>query len=423
MYRIISPALLLLVFLVTGTAGATTREEANAFFLQGVEAFRNDDFLSAREHFRNARCLGMDSPGLYYNLGVASYRLNEFSEAEEAFSSLQDNQAWRGLAFYNIALIAERQDNTQRARELYRAAWQTGDGRVSYLAEQALERLGDKAPPYAVFLSLSLGHDGNVTFSPEQSSADDADQFANLYINARYDLSPDWHLEGSIYSRRNAAINEFDTSFYDVAARRSKQYGAWYGTQGGKITTQFLDGERYQTAYGGGVFFWRPLTESQLLGTGMDIDRIEAGNNFEYLDGWRVRGHLRWVTAVSAGQLQSSYRMEFNDRSDLRSDENFASFSPLRHRARLSLRYPINLWTVTSTVSYEHSHYQRRYRIDDDAIQRKDDALTFSMRADRYVRTNWVLFGQVDYTDNHSSLETNRYQRHEFQLGMELLLP
>ncbi|MBZ2188966.1 hypothetical protein K8B33_07650 [Alcanivorax sp. JB21] len=423
MRTVISPALLLLVLFVAGISDAIARDDANTSFQQGVEAFRNDDFLGARDYFLRARNLGMESPGLYYNLGVASYRLRDYATAEDAFLSLQDNQAWRGLAFYNIALIAERQADPQRAREFYRNAWHTGDSRVSYLAEQALDRLGDKPPGYAVFLSLSLGHDSNVTFSPEQSSADDADQFANAYVNARYDLNPDWHLEGSAYGRRNASINEFDTSFYDAAIRRSKRFGEWHGAVGAKVTTQFLDGEKYQTAYGSDAFFLRSVSDSTFVGAGLDVDRVQAGSNFEYLDGWRVRGHMRWSTPVQAGRLQSAYRIEANDRSDLRSEDDFASFSPLRHRLRLSLRYPINLWTVTSTLGYEHSHYQRRYRIGDERVQRLDDMLTVSLRADRYIRTNWVLFGQIDYTDNDSTIANNRYQRHEFQLGLEILVP
>src|SRR5688572_23158740 len=106
-------ALALCLCLAPGPAAAADRTQV---FDDAVAAFRAGDYDAALRSFLVARHLGLDTPGLRYNLGVTYYRLQRYAEAQAAFEALSHDPLWSALAHYNLGLVAQRMGNLGEAR-------------------------------------------------------------------------------------------------------------------------------------------------------------------------------------------------------------------------------------------------------------------------------------------------------------------
>lgn len=126
----------------------------------GNRAYRDGDYASAVERYREARAKRPEDPRLSYNLGTALLRLGESDLASERLIESLDAQSpeLRARAFYNLgnALIqrggAENAEALRSAIEVYRRSLLLDSGRADArwnleLALRRLEALESAQPP------------------------------------------------------------------------------------------------------------------------------------------------------------------------------------------------------------------------------------------------------------------------------------
>ena len=108
---------------------------------QGVELFRAGSLAEARDRLLQAHKTGIETPSLYYNLGVVCYQLGDHQAAEQWFRRLLDGPE-QALARYNLGLVALADGRGPAARRWFRSVLE-GDApeKIRSLAAQQLARL------------------------------------------------------------------------------------------------------------------------------------------------------------------------------------------------------------------------------------------------------------------------------------------
>ena len=93
-------------------------------FDKGNEAFAEADYPGAIQHFRTALALDPRSADIWYNLGLAYYRMADFEQSVDAFEQARELAPTRPEFHYNLALAYhERYDlpAAHRSYQLYLA--------------------------------------------------------------------------------------------------------------------------------------------------------------------------------------------------------------------------------------------------------------------------------------------------------------
>lgn len=125
---------------------------ASELFADGNRLFRDDLYWAALLRYREAAEAGMDTPLLYYNIGVAHYRAKQHVRARDA---LQKSAAYGPLAaisHYNLGLNAYAIGDLDEALRWFRRARdQEERPDIRRLARRAIRQLQDEidasAPP------------------------------------------------------------------------------------------------------------------------------------------------------------------------------------------------------------------------------------------------------------------------------------
>lgn len=97
------------LLLLTLTAGCSNSREPSDpsvlhFFQKGTQAFAAEDYQRAILHFRRALALEPTAPDIYYNLGLAYYRVGDYQAAVGAYRKAIDLDRKFSEAHYNLAL-------------------------------------------------------------------------------------------------------------------------------------------------------------------------------------------------------------------------------------------------------------------------------------------------------------------------------
>ncbi len=430
-------ATLLLLVLAAGPVAAAPPGVGH--FSQGVTAYQKGSYARAIEHFEAARRAGLSSPSLLYNLGVAHYRLGHFAEARAAFRELATDPRNSGLAHYNLGLIDLRQDRTGAARDHFRTAFRVaGDDRIQGLAQERLaelrEKTGPPSPaenPFNALVSVELGFSDNVTLAPDDivSSSDTDDWLLEGLAAATFQALGD-HRDGlqvkaSAYSVRYADLDGFDQSFLRAGPEWDMDLGPWATDLAAYHDWVYLDGETFERVLTGEVDTRRTLSEAIKLRLRYRLSRIEGAGPFDYLSGARHR--LAVEGQIDGGGPWSGnlgYEIEFNDREDLSSGQEFTSASPTRHDLSARVNRAWGPWRARARAEIRFSHYP------DPDVTQTATGLEHTTREDTRLRVAaglsrklpwWGLhaFGEYEHTRNGSNIEAYHYRANVYSAGLE----
>jgi tetratricopeptide (TPR) repeat protein len=422
-------ALLCMTFVPVSTVTAQSPEQA---YREAVEAFEAGRYEAARDGFLAARRGGMDTPALSYSLGATWYRLGANDRAAEEFGRLLAEPRWRHLAHYNLGLIARRQGDEAEARRHFRAASQSTDAGLAQLARRALGEDRESVPARgtpAGLLSLGVGHDSNVTLSPDAGIlgvSDDADSFLEALATGRLYLTPDaqrpLRLDGAILMREYLDVDRFDETALLLGLFQESRYRDWNLQWGGSLDTVYIDGRHFQDVVSFKGEGRRPVGTAQTLALGYALSRIEAANRYDYLTGWRHRLQGEWRLPVGEARMRLGYTLDINDRKDLSEGGEFASYSPVRHllhaQADTDLNEHLN---VRGRLEYHHSRYRDPHRLGGLTRTREDELWLISLRGSWRLERDWALFADVSHSVNDSSLREYEYDRTVVMGGVEYL--
>ena len=417
----------------------TASADASGLFRAGADAFSAGDYETAAEYFRQAESEGMDSPNLYYNMGLSDFRAGHLGEAGTAFERLAEYPDWRHMAFYNLGRIAEARNNVAAASDYYRKAIDEGpDSKVAQLARIRLRELELDAKPsdhgasgrWNGVAMLAAGYDDNVVLAPEDDGFEDisreSDAFADAYVYGNTWLAGDSakgiRFDAGAYGRFYAKETDYHFASLFAGISRYNQHPVWRTQLGFFIDVDFTGDGYYASTPSFRMGLEREIGRFDLL-LSNELAWIEAEDDYGYLSGLRNR-----TAAEIAGRLQNAlvyagYEFEYNRRDDLRIGDEFYSYSPLRNRVHAQVDHPLfGDWSIRVRGEYRKSIYpdaNRVIRRDGSVIRdrREDDRLMFSVRTMYAMTRDLDLFAEYRHTDNDSNFSEYTYTGNQVMIG------
>lgn len=429
--------LLLLALWVPATAASPTLDGRQAM-AEGVQFFRAGNLAEARDRLEEAHKAGLESPSLYYNLGVVCYQLQDYPTAERWFRRLL-NGPERALARYNLGLVALADGREPAAQGWFRSALE-GDApeKIRGLAEQQLAKLEPNPEPSKknggsseAFFSLGGGYDSNLSATPEDSPSNRGSGFAELAVAGSVDYSfneTSWlSWDGLGFSVNYPNDTEFNQQIVQGRMAVMTTRGSWsVGVRPG-ISRSWLGGDELETRLG--LELLAHNRSCFLIGAldcrfSLAADRVDAGTGYRAYDGqwYQLRAGSRY--AVGHLDVGAEYRLEANNRQDLQATDYFASVSPTRHEWLLDASYRTSPdWKVGAEVSVRYSRYRDPHQwleSGEPVVRRRTDLLTgLGLVSEYTLDRNWLLRPQWLFRHQDSRLDDYDYQRHTLQLSLE----
>ena len=416
--RVLVPLLIAAYLASTPCAAAAEARSASEAFAAATAAFAEEDYLLALAYFEEARKQGADGAAIHYNIGVCHYRLGHYSNAAAEFALIAESYPeMRGLAEYNLGLIAQKQgDQAGAATHFRQALSDSRDEKVRFLARRQLG-MEEPAPPpppgqWLTLVDGRVGHDDNVLLLAEeiplpdgQSAESSFTEFWALVSGPVYS-TPGFRFDGSVYAIRYPDASIFDQNVLRLGALYEWRWGKWRAEAGPHISHSTLDGETFERRLGAGVRFRRDIGSGTAVGFRYVREEIDnGGDRFEAFEGSRDRLEARLDHKVAHGRLTAAYVLESNDRFG-------AGVSP--ERTKLSVRYRHDFgaeWVGDAEVSLRESLF------DELAEPRDEDLSELSLALTRNLPRGWQVGGALSFSDNDSDVETVVYRRNRVSFG------
>ena len=405
-------------------ADTNPRDQLNA----GIQAAKEGRYQQALNHFLKAQKAGLDTPGLSYNLAVTYYRLSEYQKARELFLTLARKPKSRQLAYFNLGLVTNRQNNEAEAVKWFRQAYRSkGEPRIQAMAAEALKRLGVRPQPKSSwngFARTGLMYDSNVTLANDTLTGitRTSDTAAELIASASGWLTGNrrggLQLSTGGYLLKYQTQNRNDFSQLNASLGRYDLWGDWQTRVYVRWEESFFGGASYQRAISLDNRAQRPLGKANRLQLRYKLSRLQPTNSrFDYLDGWRHQLRLGNQWRRQGKSLKTYYQLELNDRQDRISpvSDRFTSFSPIRHalRARAGLDLGAH-WRASLDGRYRYSRYRGENDLSGGVTKRRiDQQYRTNLSLRRKLSRRWEFDIRYSYTRNDSRITSYRYRRHQ----------
>ncbi len=395
---------------------------ASSSFQAGKKAFQSKEYDQALTLFKQAEAAGLDKPALFYNIGVCSYKLGLYEEATKSFLRAATFPKMAALAYYNLAVVAEKQADLDAALSWLQKSLNSAgprDDKLVLLAQTALSRIrsrNDLSDHWTRYAALGIGYDDNVAMLDsddlELISAEE-DSFADLFAFMRSPLlgssvSQGPFLQGSLALRDYTDLNNYDTGSLRLEGRYRQKAGGFQLEGAGGYSYLFWDHSGYSQSplfslqakrFIGGTSFYRLRYEARYL----DI----LNSSYDYLRGWQQRATVEYAARTERYRLILGYSLEENDRHDQES-------SPRRHLLSAALEFqPLASFSITLAASYRDSFYDQSGRDD-----RNEDRYETSLQLNYSLSKNWELSGRYLRTINISTSPLYDYTRNMTSISL-----
>lgn len=384
---------------------------------KGTIAFQEGDYQTALQYFENARREGQDGPAVHYNLAVCNFKLRRYESSRVGFQLIADQYPkMRGLAEYNLGLVAQRSGNPESAIVHFLSAYEFSpdDPKLRILASNRLRETEPElrsASTWTGALGIRAGFDDNVALRDETglpatltTESPMADLFAS--IKGPYNGKNGFRVDGSFYAIKNIDADEFDQTEIYGGAMYDWRPGDWRLQLGLHISAGTLGGDSFDRKAGASVRAVRYLNRNSELGLSYFYDDVqEADTLFAGIAGSRQQLQARYKWHSGERRFSLRYRQEENDRLD-------AQVSPNRKTLSADYRYqPDSGWGFEGGFDY------RTNRFDELAIPREEDLVTINFALTRSIIRNWLVLVDFQYSDNDSSDPVFSYDRSVITVG------
>jgi hypothetical protein len=405
-------------------ASMASAQSPSEAFAAGTHAFGEERFESALAHFETALALGVEGPAIHYNIGVCRYKLGRYAAAAEAFALIADEYPeMRGLALYNLGLVASKQNEAATATDYFRDALaSTDDETIRYLALQQLGG-GEDAPSrtpaarrsWFALLDVQLGYDDNVLLLSDEIPLPDGQSAESSFVELWGLVSTPlgssdtagFRFDGNFYMLRYPEASMFDQTVIYAGAPYAWAKEAWYGEVGPHVSMTTIDADVLDQRLGLGAMVSRQIVPGTSVGLRYVHEEVEKGDAiYAFFAGARDFIELRVDRRGERGRLTLAYGHERNDREA-------ATVSPRRDRLSLRYRYALNShWRLDAQGTWRESLY------DELAVPRDEALVELGVGASRDLADGWQLTGALSIADNDSNLETVVYRRKRVSLGV-----
>jgi hypothetical protein len=383
----------------------------------GKQAFADGDFDTALFHFQNARDKGLDGPAVHYNIAVVQFELARYDDAGETFRLIAERfPAMRGLAEYNLGLVARRQGRRNDAASHFLRAYDLSpdDEKIRVLASRRIRELEPgfrSVTRWSGAFGLRAGHDDNIALRDEAgvpvgttTESPMADMFASF--SGPLTGRDGFRVNGSAYVIKYADADEFDQTELQVGGLYEWRRSNWRAQLGAHATTSMLGGDSFDRKLGADARFVRYVGDSSDMQIRYTYDDVSEGEDFfAAISGSRqlLEGRYRYYRDDRILRLRVIY--ETNDRLD-------SAVSPERYRVSADYRLqPEHGFGFEVGIDYRNSQY------DDIAIPRNEKLLMLVGGMSYTFRNDWSVIVDYRLSDNESNDPDFTYDRQVFTLG------
>lgn len=398
-------------------------------FQAGLQAFRAGDYATALEHFESAQQAGVDSPGLYYNLGVVHYRLGHYEQARQAFTQAAASQEFASLAQYNLGLVALKQGDQQRALAAFRKAQEGKDIAVLRLADEQIARIekASKAEPDAWNFSFGIygGYDDSIVDPVTQIGTTTGDSFTEIFVGTRGIVSGDSRrgvrLDLAGYFVRYAEEDSNDADVFRAGLSGLTPLGRWQTETSIQLERSALGGEGYLQAAHLVASGYRPLLPAIALLLDYRFTALQALETvYEPQEGIRHKLDMALRGGDFNNYLEAGYRFEHNDREDLQEGTLFTSYSPTRHEVRIRGRGAISgTLGISGEIAQRESRYNDPDRFADGSLITREDSRTSArLMLTGRLGTRWEMELGYEHNDNDSNIAAYDYTQNLYWIGV-----
>jgi hypothetical protein len=354
----------------------------------------------------------MAGPAIHFNIGVASYRLGRYAEAESAFTEVARTPAMAGLAYYNLGLVAARRGDTKAAiRWFSMVEPATEDERLRGLATT---QLADLAPPrpdrnWLGYAAVGAGYDDNVALvsnSEVLGISGTEDSFAETQLAFSAPLGQPWRIDGGLSYVDYQDLDSFDQLGVNGSGRYRWEVGDWMHDAGLQLTYTMLDGEGFESRRTLLLQTTTHVLDDARLRLRYRYNDIEGLNEFSGLSGRRHEAGARVTWTRPTWDFGAEYQFDVGDYDD-------ASLSATRHRLGLEMQRSFAAgWAVMLEGSLRHSDY-------DQASNGSEERTELALSLMKSFGDRWRVVVRHAYSENSADVAAFDYRGNRISAGFE----
>lgn len=389
------------------------------------QQFTQGDYVQSKENFEKtlSHIKGKKSRSIYYNLGSVCYKLNQFDESASYFEKLINDEKLSALAYYNLALIENKQGNKTSAQHyLNKSKNSSTNPQLSALVDKQLLKLKRETPEqgkeksqqdWHAYLYLSTGYDSNINFTPLEVASDESGSF--IQGIGQFDKA----IAGDRYSKKNNALlvtgsvflsNYFSTDFndynlYDLGLRYLIPVNKWRNSIDLNVKQSTYGHTDYQRHFAVTFKTKRRFSGGDTLRLRYRYSQIDSLDSiFDYLEGNQQKLRMGYQFKWPDDSVYLWYELETNDRNNTQR----RNYSPTRNSIRARYQKKLNRSNkVYAEIELRHSDYQPT------ATQDRFDKRTGYLLAYVYdIKPDWQLLARWGFRNNRSTDSVFSYDRH-----------
>lgn len=371
-------------------------------------------------------------PALYYNLGSVTYKLEQYEQSRAYYEKLTGNKNLNAVAYYNIALIENKQGDKEAAIDAFNTGLSlTQDPQLSDLIDQQLKKLV-KEPPvkrklatykdWHSYLYLSYGYDSNIKFAPLEVASNESGDFVQaigtfdkvIAGKGSGKKQPALLFTSSVFLSNYFSTDFNDYNLFDVGLRYAFPASQWRNRLDLNIKKSTYGHEDYQRITSASYRTTRYYKNKDILLLRYRYEQIDSlDTRYDYLEGSRQRFTAEYRFRWPQDALRLWYELELNDRENTVT----RNYSPTRNTLRLRYEKDLNSSNkVYGEYEYRHSDYEPT------AVQdREDDRSTFLLAYVNDVAPDLQLLARWRYRTNRSTDNVFSYDKHIAMLTLRKL--
>lgn len=408
-----------LLMLFSASALASAKDDYN----DGVEFFKKGDYHSAIASFKSAEKKGMESAALYYNLGSAYFKTEQYDASKKYFTRVRQYPDQRALAEFNLGMIAlEQNDNEQALAHFKYAQANSKDKKIVDASKQTIADLTGTGKRWSAFVLGNIGYDDNISVTPDNLALGVDDTFYNIYVSADFVIhgkkQSGWLLDAAFFTVDYSDEDDFDQDFYTIGLRNEHQFSSWITITQLKYGNSTFGGDDLQSFYKLDIRGARPLSGNAKIILQYRFDDFTSENTlYDYLEGWRQRAQIRYSRNTTNSNQQVYYEGELNNRGELVASSYSYEYSPTRHTLGGKYTHKFSgSWYLTGDLAYRVSDFPAS-----DTLDRDDNRWTLKVLLDYRIDPTLALKSNVTYIQNESTVDIYTYDKTVISLGVSKL--
>ena len=391
------------------------------------QQYNKGEYAQAKVYFElalnQAQQQGKPAHTIYYNLGSVCYQLEQYDESKRYFEKLLDHNKLNAVAYYNLALIENKQGNKKSTIDyLHQSRKVSTDSQLSKLVDQQLLKLSKQKPQktktvsyqdWHAYLYLSPGYDSNIRFAPAEIASNESGSFLQFYglfdkrIAGKGDGKKDSALlfTSSVFLSNYFSTDFNDYNIFDIGLRYLLPVNKWRNSIELNIKKSTYGHSDYQGSLVATFKMLRRFSSGNTLRLRYRYEQINSLQpRFDYLEGYRQKLRLGYQFKWPSDVVDLWYELELNDR------ENTANlnYSPTRNTFRVRYEKKLNATNrVYGELEYRHSDYDPTPTQD-----RLDKRTGYLLAYVNDITQDWQFLARWGFRSNNSTESIFSYDRH-----------